>query len=114
MPFNFADAKKLVRRTVHDTMAVRAFYMDDSMSVPAEIRARWHNKIDRFGDLESQGYAELIQGIDRVIVIPSDHPTVTFRETGVVSFPDYGTAFRLVTTDPPNGALEQVWMAAAV
>lgn len=113
MAFDFASAKLALRRTVHDTMAVDAFYEDDSMNAPEAIRARWHNKIDRFGDLENAGYAEIVQGIDRIVLFPGDTPALTFRHGGKVRFPGYGNAFTLEYLEPPTGPLQQVWQGAA-
>lgn len=111
MGFDFATAKALLRRTVHDTLAVAAFYEDDSMSKPAPVQARWHNKIDRFGDPESAGFAEHIQGVDRIVLFPGDTPALRFRRGGVVRFPGYGNAFTLEILEPSNGPLQQVWQA---
>lgn len=91
MPFNFAKAKASLRRTVHKTFGVQAFYTDSTVTVPVEMSARWHNKIDRFGDLDNQGYAELIQGIDRVIFDVVEARTVGVRRGGEVRFPELGS-----------------------
>lgn len=113
MGFNFAAAKRLVRTTVHNTLAVQAFFEDHTTNAPIEIRARWHNKIDRFGDLESAGYAEVVQGIDRVVFM--DLPAgVTLSRGAKVSFPDYGNTFRLELREPSTGPLQQVWQVSAV
>ena len=111
MAFNFATAKSKARRVVHDTLAVDALYQDDSMSAPQEIKARWHSKIDRFGDSESQGNAEMILGIDRIGIIPDDYPELTFRQGGIVTFPDYGNAFALQVLEPKDGTLTRWWQA---
>ncbi len=114
MAFDIAKTKSLVRRTVHDTFGVRAFYKDTSMNVAAALRARWHNKIDRFGDLESQGYAEIVQGIDRVIFEAAEARRLNVRRGGEVTFPSApGTvaalAFILQVREPSNGAFEECW-----
>lgn len=109
MPFDFADLKSLTRRVVHTTLGVSAFYQDDSMSAPEPVRARWHNKIDRFGDLQQQGYAELVEGIDRIILFPRDTPTLNFRTGGVVTFTNWGISFRLQTLEPMDGLDQAVW-----
>lgn len=115
MAFNFAEAKRLVRRTVQDTMAVPAFYFSPSdPTTPVPIRARWHNKIDRFGDPETLGYAEIIQGIDRVIFVPEDTPGFTPQRLGKVTFPDYGVTFELGVREPNQGPLENIWLVSAV
>jgi hypothetical protein len=111
MTFDFAAAKSLLRRRVHDTLAVDASYQDDTMSEPACIKARWHSKIDRFGDPQEQGYAEIVQGVDRVGLVPEDYPEITFKRGGVVTFPKYGNAFSLQVLEPADGALTRWWQA---
>ena len=114
MAFSFAALKAKTRRVVHDTLAVDAFYQDNSMSAPQPIRARWHNKTDRFGDLMDQGYAEVVQGADRVMVFPCDYPTLNFVRGGVVTFPEYRRAFRLDVLEPSDGPHAAIWQAVSV
>lgn len=127
MAFDFASAKALARRVVHKTLGVRAFYQDSTMNSPVQLTARWHNKIDRMGDLDNQSYAELIQGIDRVIFEAVEARTYRLQRGGVIVFPDYGAglgvvlgsslggedigppAFILQTREPPDGPFSEVW-----
>ena len=113
MPFDFAALKSQNRRVVMDTLGVSAFYQDNSMSTAQPITARWHSKIERFGDLAEQNYAEVVEGIDRVILIPCDYPTLNFAAKGIITFPAYGRSFRLDHMEPPDGPLEQVWAVVA-
>ena len=114
MPFDFASAKASVRRVVNTTFGVQAFYQDDSMSTPVETRPRWHSKISRpFGDLENGGYAEVIEGIDRIALIPEDvdgNP-IYLKHTGRMIFPTLleGVEFVLDTREPADGPLEEAW-----
>lgn len=114
MAFDFAALKAKTRRVVHDTLGVEAFYQDDSMSAPRPIRARWHNKVDRFGDLMDQGYAEVVQGVDRIVLFPRDYPTINFVRGGVVTFPAYQRSFRLEVLEPKDGPDQAVWQAVNV
>lgn len=114
MSFDFASAKALVRRVVHSTLGVRAFYSDDSVDTPVEIRVRWHNKLSRpFGDLENGGYAEVIEGIDRIVLIPEDVDgfPITLKRLGVISDIDFmpGVQFILEMREPADGPLEEAW-----
>ena len=110
MSFNFADLKSETRRAVHDVLGVSALYQDDSMSAPQPITARWFNKVARFGDLVEQGYAEVVEGVDRIVLFPCDYPMVNFRKGGLISFPDYKRTFVLDTLEPPDGPEGQaVW-----
>lgn len=130
MGFDWAATKKAVRRTVHNTFGVTAFYQDDSYDTPQEVKARWHSKIDRFGDLEGQGYAELIQGIDRIIVAAEDARRLNFVRGGTITFNGFGAGlgvglgaplggdgiadptFELDTREPSNGPYEEIWLVS--
>lgn len=119
MPFDFASVKSLVRRTVHKTFGVQAFYTDDSVDAPIETRARLHNRISKpFGDLvDGAGYAEVIEGIDRIVLIPEDLQgfPFTLKRGGVITFPQThpGQEFVLEYMEP-EGALhpEVAWQVS--
>lgn len=127
MAFDISKVKTQVRRIVHQTFGVPAFYKDSSLSAPVPVTARWHSKIDRFGDLDQQGYAELIQGIDRVIFSAHDARRINVQRGGIIMFPSLGAGlgvalgapldgegiappgFILQDREPPNGPYEEVW-----
>lgn len=118
MPFDFAAAKKSARAVVHDTMAVQAFYLDDSLIAEIEVRARLHSKVSKpFGNLyDGAGYAEIVDGIDRIVF---QTPTVDILgvafvpvRLGVIRFPtliETGPAFILDQRDPETGPGEEIW-----
>ncbi|EPS7029911.1 hypothetical protein IPC622_22590 [Pseudomonas aeruginosa] len=112
MAFSFAEAKAQLRRAVHSTLGVAAFYQDDSMSTPQPIRVRWHSKIARFGDLESSGWAERIEGIDRVIFAAADARQLNVRYAGRVTIPEYGIELILDAKEPADGPEEEIWLVA--
>jgi len=119
MVFSFAKAKSLVRRTVHKTFGVPAFYKDSSLSEPVEISARWHNKIERMGDLDNQGYAEIVQGIDRVLFDAIEARTVGVKRLGEVSFPELAATptsaiptFILNTRETETGPDREIWLVS--
>lgn len=114
MAFDFASVKSLVRQTVQTTFGVQAFYKDDSVDAPVEIRARWHNRMSRpFGDLNDGGYAEVIEGIDRIVLIPvsTKGAAVTLQRAGVITLPTVlpGVEFVLEHKEPATGPLEEAW-----
>jgi len=119
MVFSFAKAKSLVRRTVHKTFGVPAIYKDSSLSEPVEISARWHNKIERMGDLDNQGYAEIVQGIDRVLFDAIEARTVGVKRLGEVSFPELAATptsaiptFILNTRETETGPDREIWLVS--
>jgi hypothetical protein len=109
MPFNFADCKVLVRRVVQDTLGVQAFYQDDSLITPVPVRARFRNKMKRMGELNDDGYSEVIEGIEQIILIPSDYPDVKFKQGGQLTIPEYRLSLTLDVLEPVTGPLTEVW-----
>lgn len=115
MAFSFADAKARLRRAVHDTLAVDALYTDSSVNdfEPVCIKARYHNKLELSGDPNNEGFAQMLQGIDRIVLIPSDYPGLTFKRGDTIEFPAYALTFMLGETEPSDGPLRQVWHVVA-
>jgi uncharacterized iron-regulated membrane protein len=113
MAFNFASAKNAARQAVHTTLGVTALYEDDATNAPVEIKARWHNKIELSGDLDSQSYAEVIQGVDRVIFAAADARAIPVKRGGTITIPDYeNIVFTLALMEPSNGPYTEVWQVA--
>lgn len=113
---NFAALKAQVRQTVHDTMSTEADYTSPEGVVTA-LRVRWHNKIARHGDLLDAGYAEVIEGVNRVIFnIPElNEKSVTLEQRGTVTLTDplfMGAVLILDTMEPVVGPVEQIWNVA--
>lgn len=111
MTFDFATAKNLLRRTLHDNLGVDGFYMDASLSAPEPIRARYnHKKMDLYGDLVEAGYAKTTESVEQIVLFPSDTPLLTFVRDGRVTLPSVpDVEFILRTLDPKTNASEQVW-----
>lgn len=115
MAFDFAAAKLLSRRVVHETLGVDGLYQDNSMSTPEPIRVRWHSKIDRFGDLESAGYAEVIEGIDRVILSAAQARSLNVSHGGTITIPmaDIGpVVLSLAAEEEADGPYLECWTVA--
>jgi hypothetical protein len=109
MEFDFASEVAHARRVVHDTLGLPATYQDASMDTPEPVRVRWHNKLKLQGDLLEIGYAQVLEGIDRIILVPSDTPDILFKQGGVVFITPYALGFTLDHMEPESGPLEQVW-----
>lgn len=109
---NFAALKLMTRQTVHNVLAVSAFYRATPGSTEIACTARHHTKGQIVGDLDASGYATMIENINRIVF---NVPEVTslaldLRQGGVVRFPDYGLSFRLDTRDDPaSGPVETIW-----
>lgn len=110
MGFDFAEAKAQARRAVHDTLGASALYQDHTMSTPVDIRVRWHSKIDRFGDNEGAGYAEVIEGIHRVILEREQARLLNVIHTGRITIAKLGGAvLTLDAMEPYDGPYEEIW-----
>lgn len=116
MAYDFAALKATVRQTVQDVMSTEAEYVSPSGETTA-LRVRWHNKIARVGDLLDAGYAEVIEGVNRVIFnIPElDEKNVKLERDGEVRLtnPHFrGAVLVLVAMEPEVGPIEQIWTIA--
>lgn len=114
MQFDFAAAKKEARQIVMDTLGMDAFYTDSTHLTPVAIRARWHTKIDRFGDNGNIGYAEVIEGVQRLILTEAQARQIGVRRGGVVTFPSLeGVAVTLEALEPKDGPTEEIWTVSS-
>lgn len=110
MAFDFAAAKTQLRQGVHETLGVAGLYQDNSMSAPEPIRVRWHSKINRFGDLDDANYAEVIEGIDRVIFEAAQARALNVRHAGVVTIASLGgVTLVLSAREPADGPYSEAW-----
>ena len=119
MPGAFAAAKALARRTVHDTMSVAATYIDPSLAMAVPLRVRWHNKIVQGGDLENQGYTQVITSYDRVIFDRDEiEPLGIVVQRGgkvTITEPGYNGQLLLIDErDPLAGPLTEAWIVSKV
>lgn len=123
------------RRVLHDLAAVPARYVDDDHESGLifgpyyegdGLLVRWHNKLVKTGDLDG-GYAEVLDGIDRLVFLDSnvaevsaelydngEAPLVLARGARV-TIPGYkGLVFILDSQEPPDGPEETAWVVARV
>lgn len=117
MPFDFAAAKARVRQIVHNTLSVSATYLDDTLDEAQTLNVRWHDKINRLGDLDNMGWAEQIEGIDRIIFnLPEvTSKSIVLRQGGVVTLTAalYGSVeFTLQAQEPVVGPIEVIWLVS--
>jgi hypothetical protein len=114
--FDWATLKAETRQTVHDVLKVDAVVVVAPGDDALPITVRWHDKINRFGNLENAGWAQTIEGIDRLIfnrpeltskgIVLSSHSIVTLNAAG--------DKFQLDLKEPPNGPVEEVWIVVRI
>lgn len=117
MASNFAAIKAKARRDVHASFSVSATYQDYSLDTPVPLSVRWHNKIARFGDLLDGGYAEVVEGIERIIFMRDEVEAagLILRESGFVTITAEGyenAVLVLAAQEPKVGPVEVIWMVS--
>lgn len=118
MASNFAAAKAKMRRDVHASLSVSARYESYSLDVVVDdISVRWHNKIAVIGDLENGGYANVIEGIERIIFDRAEllAKNVLLDEGDVIVITAEGfenARLVLKTQEPIVGPVEVIWQVA--
>lgn len=110
----FAQIKHDARRAVHDALAVEAVYTDPDGVNATTLSVRWHNRINRHGDMDAQGYAEIIENIDRIIFDLEELAAkgVTLAREGTVTLSALlgGATFSLDAQEPDSGPIERIWL----
>lgn len=128
-----ADIKNRARRTIHGRAAVVALLVDgdhpDGLIFAPDyagggLRVRYQNKLARAGDLDGN-YAEIIDGIDRLIflddnvaevsaaLVANGQPPLVLSREAEITIPEYkGLRFSLDSQEPPDGPAETVWVVA--
>lgn len=110
MGFDFADAKNLLRRTVHVTLGVAAVYKDDSLADPVPIKVRLHGGDKVIGDLDNGDYAQVIEAIEQIVFNEADALAIPVKRGGTVTIPQYqNVKLTLQQREPIDGPYEQVW-----
>jgi len=132
---SLADIKAAARRAIHGRLAVPANLVDDDHPdglifdadyTGARLTVRYHNKLDRTGDLNGD-YAEIIDGIDKLVfldanvaevsaaLIANGEAALVLTRGAEVTIAGYkGITFSLDTQEPPDGPSETLWVVARV
>lgn len=117
MAFDFASAKGLARRVVHSTFGVPAFYSDPESGIEDEVTVRFHTKIERFGDLQDRGWAEIVTGLNRLILdkIELQDKNILPRRGAKVRLQPRGfedVVVVLEVAEPDTGPVTSTWQVA--
>lgn len=103
-----------MRQVVHKTLSVSALY-SDSLVTNIPITVRWHSKISVHGDLENQGYAQILEGVDRLIFYDAElvAASLALKRGGLIVIPKYQNAtFALDALNPTDGPVNVIWSVA--
>ena len=81
---SFQAIRAKARRTVHKTFARDATYTDPGAGAsPVAARIRLHTQFLRHGDLDREGYAQVIDDVNQVMI---DTGEIRPRTHGVIDF----------------------------
>lgn len=112
MAFDFAAAKTLVRQTVHDTLAVQAFFKDSLTNTSTEITARWHTRLVSQGGVDGVG-ATVMEGVDQVVFDRAQLADLGLapKRGDSVTFPKYELPeLFLDVRKPYDGPVDEAWL----
>jgi hypothetical protein len=118
MASNFAAIKAKARRDVHASLSVSARYESYSQEVIVDgLSVRWHNKQQLVGDRDSGGYAQIIDGIERIVFMQDELQakgvTLEGGDVIIIKAEGYGNVgLVLQTQEPIVGPVEVIWQVS--
>lgn len=117
MPSNFAAIKAKARRDIHDGLSIAATHKAVSSGLITELAVRWHSKQVLLGDFQDGGYANFVEGIERIIFDREElfAKGVTPREGDVVTITAVGydnVQLVLKVREQTRGPIELPWEVA--
>jgi hypothetical protein len=92
----WAEIRRRARRTVHSTFVLPAVYTSADGLTSTPCMARKHNEKKVFGDLDREGFAQVIEDVNQVIF---DSIEVQVERNGRVDFGN-GEVFEIVNLLP--------------
>lgn len=122
---SWASYKALARRAVHTAFCVSAVYKDPDGVVSAEaLKVRWHMRQTLAGQLDNGGYAEVVEGIEKIIfdkdelqalaLTPERNGTITLMAPEYRLIDGSQPEFVLQYQDEDTGPVEESWQVTRV
>jgi hypothetical protein len=98
---SWADIKTLARAEVHENFGLSAQYLAPNGGPRITgITVRWHTKVLRHGDLDREGYPQVMEDVNRIILDSRAVPEP--ERNGIVSLAD-GRAYSIDYVLPYEG-----------
>lgn len=103
-----------MRRVVHSTFGETAYYEDPFKTGRRDVSVRWHNRVALRGNIEDEGYSDIIEGINRAIFNQEElkQEGITLNKGGRVTLthPLNGSVMLLLDSMEPHvGPINEVW-----
>lgn len=117
MPSNFAAIKAKARRDIHDGLSIAATHRAVLSGLITDLAVRWHSKQVLLGDFQDTGYANVVEGIERIIFDREElqAKSVILREGDVITITAEGydnVQLMLKVREQVRGPIEQPWEVA--
>lgn len=111
---SFAELKARARRAVHTALCISARYENYDKTVSDDLSVRWHNKQALYGDFDNAGYANVIEGNERIIFDRDELRTkgIALQEGDSITITDTGykgAVLFLRVRIPVQGPVEEIW-----
>lgn len=111
--FDWTSVLAQAAKVVHDTFKVPVLYYAPGSATGVALHVRWHDRLTQVGNIVDTGYADVLEGIDRVIFEQEEltlQSVVPVREGRVVFGPQFKNAvLRLEAAEKANGPVNVTW-----
>jgi hypothetical protein len=97
----WTDTRRSARQIVHDTFAYKdaRYYPQVGVGPGTQVSVRVHNRVIAQGDLGREGFAQMLDEVERIIFLTTDVDVLDVRKGGAVKLSD-GRNYRLEVRRP--------------
>ncbi len=118
MGFDFTSAVAAMRKVTQQVLGADGYYEDPARPGLVALKVRWHSRIAIMGDSADAGYANIIDGVNRVIFDRDElaEKGVELTRNGRITFAHpqlVGTVLILAEREPYEGPVQEIWQVAA-
>lgn len=103
---NWFAIKAKAQQDVHATFAVPAVYRATGTMLDVDVTVRLHTRQEVIGDLDREGFAQILQDVNRVVLDTEE--IATPKRLDSLTFPD-GRAFFLEVMLATGNLQHQTW-----
>ncbi len=99
----WAETRALARATVHESFGLAASYLPpDGNPLVTGLTVRWHSRTVRHGDLDREGYAQIQEDVNRLMLNTAE--VADPQRGAIVTLTDDGRQYRIDHVLPFDGA----------
>lgn len=99
----WAETRGLARAAVHEAFGLSATYLPPGGGPTITgLTVRWHSRTVRHGDLDREGYAQVQEDVNRIMVNTAEVPDP--ERGAIITLTDDGRQYRIDYVLPFDGA----------